>query len=142
MPTVLLIGGGRQSGQSVSVSLERTPLILSHVREALPQLKKELSKKWPVLWVGIEDQKPRLRNPHDPHAIISAARIVLTVRFISGEVARAAIREVLDYVRNWIKSFGHRKVASPRSKPKTTRRKSSTKKRRARRKLPRVRKRV
>lgn len=134
MPTVLLIGEGKQSGQSISVSLERTPLILSEVREALPQLKNELGKQWPVLWVAIENRKPRLRNPHDPRAIIEAACIVLTVKFVGGvgaELGKMALRTATKRVQNWIAKFGKPALA--------TRRKLSTRAR-TRRKVSKTRK--
>jgi hypothetical protein len=135
MPTVLLLGDGENSAQFVSVSLEHTPLILSEVRKALPQLKKELGKQWPVLWVGIENKKPRLRNPHDPSAIIEAACIVLTVKFFGGvgtELGKMALRAATKHIQNWIAKFS-RPALPTRTKSltraRTRRRASKTKKR-------------
>ncbi len=134
MPTFIL-AGETQSGKSVSVSLERIPLVLADVREALPQLKKELDKQWPVLWVSIENQIPRRRNPYDPSEVFKAACVVLIIAFAKGggeELGKKTTSAVTKYVQNWINKFS-------RKPPKTTRRKNAIAVR-VRRKIPRVRK--
>jgi hypothetical protein len=122
MPTVFFSGRQKQSERAVSVSLERAPVVLADVRKALPQLKKELSKHWRVQWVDIENQIPRVKNPHDPTNIIKAACIVLTVKFgleavgsAGKEFGNIAAKEISKHVRLWLKRF---------AKQKTRRRKS------------------
>ena len=121
MPTVLLVGRQKESDREVSVSLERTPLVLADVRNALPQLKKQLSKKWSVVWIDIGIERPRLRNPHDPTQIVKAARVVLTTAFSLGvagastEFGKIAAKEISKHVRRWIKNFGKQKKRKRKS---------------------------
>lgn len=135
MPTFVLAGEA-QPGSSVSVSLEQSPLVLADVRKALPQLKKELSKRWPVLWIDIENQIPRRRNPYDAGEVVKAACVVLIIAFAKGgveELGKKTVNAVTKYVQNWIAELG-------RNRSKNSRRKT-TMKQRTRRKLSSVRKR-
>jgi hypothetical protein len=116
MTTVRLVSG-QQHGfeEKVSVSLEQTPLVLADVRRKLPQLRKNLQKKWPVLYVDIENRLPQLHNPSVPGEIVTAACIVLTVTFahnlgatagkeIGKAVGKTIGQEVSKFIRNWVKA--------------------------------------
>lgn len=114
MPTILLVGG-REPKANVDISLERTPLVLAELRKALPALKRDLRKRWPVLSVGIENRIPRRRNPINPSAVVTTACIVLAVRFgyeVSSEsgkeIGKTIGKEVSKYLRQWLKSFAKR----------------------------------
>ena len=71
-PIVRLVSGGEKY-EEVFISIERTPVVMADVRRILPQLKKELRKKWPVENVQIESRIPFRRNPYDPSQIVEAA---------------------------------------------------------------------
>jgi hypothetical protein len=123
MPTVRLVTGREPEGE-VFVSLEQTPLVLGELRKALPQLRAELQKKWPVLYVDIENQLPARRNSYDPSELVKAACIVLAIRFtwsaVDGagkKLGEVVVDELSKYARRWIKNFGkpkHRRSAARR----------------------------
>lgn len=61
-PIVRLVNGGDLC-ETLFVPLERIPVVLADVHRALPQLKKELRKKWAVEYVEIENKISRRKNP-------------------------------------------------------------------------------
>jgi hypothetical protein len=114
-PIVQLVNGG-DPYETLFVSLERTPVVLADLRWALPQLKKELRKKWPVEFVEIENQIPRRKNPYSPSEIVTGACIGLVVTFgvAVAKAAGATIGETLGdeisaHVRLWIRGLGNQK---------------------------------
>lgn len=126
MPTVHLVGNRKQSERLVSVSLERTQLVLADVRKALPQLKKELSKQWPVIHVEIDYRRPRARNPFNPSDVVKAACLLLMIRFLYSaadsagkETGTTTSREILKYVQRWLKNLGKRKTTKRARRPRT-----------------------
>lgn len=115
MPTILLVGPQKPTGD-VEISLERTPLVLAELRKALPALKRDLRKRWPVLYVGIENRIPRRRNPIDPSEVVRTASIVLAVKFsyevvgeAGKEIGKTIGKDVSKYLRRWLKSFAKRR---------------------------------
>jgi hypothetical protein len=132
MPTVHLVGRGSPEGR-VSVSLEDIRLKLADVREALPRLRTELQKKWPVESVEIESRQPRAKNSHTPGAIIVAGCVVVVVRFALAAVDGAGKKfgegigdEIADHVRRWIRSFGGHEKETPQKRRHTKAKKQKT----------------
>jgi hypothetical protein len=121
-PIVRLANGG-DLYETLFVSLERTPVVLADVRRALPQLKKELRKKWPVEYVEIENRIPRRKNPYSPTEIVTGACIGLVVTF-SVAIAKAAGTtigktlgdEISAHVRRWIRGLGNQKPSMRKKK--------------------------
>src|ERR1017187_2358335 len=109
MPIVRLVGGGPPT-KEVFVSVERTPLLLAHVRKALPGLKKELGKKWKVEDVTIEARMPRRKNSYDPKQILELACVGIAVHYVIGPALKAGVAdpvgaELKKYVTRWLKRF-------------------------------------
>jgi len=111
MPTVetlKLYVAHPEVGDEVFVSLEHTPVVLADIRAALPQLKKDLSSRWPIVGVDIENRLPRRRNPAHP---VQTAEVIayatVGIRILLGETAqaigKAVVREIGEYVRGWIR---------------------------------------
>jgi hypothetical protein len=100
--------------KKVFVSLERTPLVLVDVRNALPQLKKDLGKKWQVESVTIELHKPRIKNPTDPtEFIVRGACVGLVVSLLQPSVDVAG-KELAKHVRRWLNQFNKTKKKTKR----------------------------
>jgi len=110
------------------VSLEETPVVLADVRTALPQLRKTLMTRWPLVnAVEIENRRiTRRHNPHDPtqvyrDAVFGIAIYISSrpVRIFLEEVARGAGKKIgpevgrqavaaMRYVQRWVKRMGGR----------------------------------
>jgi hypothetical protein len=121
MPNVRLVSDYHEPDEEVSISLERTPIILADLRRSLPKLKRELQEKWTVHYVDIESRPARVRNPYTPGDVITPACIVLTIAFahsfgsasgkeIGKEVGKTVAREISKYVRKWLKSSDKRRL--------------------------------
>jgi hypothetical protein len=130
MPPIVRLVGGGEPCEEVFISLERTLIAMADVRSTLPQLQKELRRKWPVEHVRIETRIPRLRNPYDPSQVLEAACVGLVVSFTlpavraaSRKVGEAIGDEIAKYVRRWIRSIGN---------PRPTRHRGSTRVRQTR----------
>jgi hypothetical protein len=128
MPPIVRLVSGGEPREEVFVSLERTPVVIAEVRRTLPQLEKDLRKKWPVESVRIESRLPRLRNPCDLSQVLDTACVGLLVSFVlpgvraaSKKVGEAIGDEISKHVRRWIRAIG---------KSKPTRRRGSTQGRR------------
>ncbi len=112
MPTIVRLVSGGELCEEVFISLERTPVAMADVRSTLPQLMKELRKKWPVEHIQIENRIPRLRNPYDPSQVVEAACVGLLVSFTlpavraaSRKVGEAIGDEIAKRVRRWFRSI-------------------------------------
>jgi hypothetical protein len=110
MAPIVEVVTGLEKDEEVFVSLEHTPILLAQVRKNLLHLKSELSKKWSVEEVRIENRIPRLRNPYDALQIIEAACVGLLVSFTLPAVKAAGKKvgvaigdEIADRVRRWIR---------------------------------------
>jgi hypothetical protein len=108
-PVARLVVG--QEPEQIFVSIEDTPLVLSELRRALPELTAALRRRWPVENVHIEEQKPFRRNPFDPSQVVPAACIGIVVIFVSAAAKAVATKigdaigdEVTPYVRRWVKA--------------------------------------
>jgi hypothetical protein len=110
--------------REVFVSLEQTPLVLSDVRRGLPQLERDIRRKWPVQAVVIENRLPLRRNPYLPgtKAIIETACLGILVRFtlsaaqaVGAKVGDVMGREIAKHVKRWIGRFG--KLGAKHSAP-------------------------
>lgn len=121
-PIVQIVGGGESD--DVFVSVEDFPVVLSELRQSLPELEGELKRRWPVGSVRLDAQRNRIRNPIGPttHLLISAAiGIFVTygsefVRQTTKKVSDRVGDEIADYVSKWLKKkFARRK---PKLKPK------------------------
>lgn len=122
MPPIVRLVSGGEPYEKVFVSLEQTPVVMAEVRRTLPQLKKELRKKWAVENVQIENRIPRLRNPYDPTQIVDAACVGLLISFTlpavraaSKKVGEAIGDEIAKRVRQWIRSIGKSSPARRRA---------------------------
>jgi hypothetical protein len=111
-PIVRLVNDGEKY-EEVFVSLERTPVVIAKVRRNLPQLKKDLRKKWAVENVQIGNRIPRRRNPYDPSQVVEAACLGLLIsialpagRAASRKLGEAVGDEIAKHVRRWIRSIG------------------------------------
>jgi hypothetical protein len=116
--------------RDVFVSVEQTRLALSHVRRALPQLRRELGRKWPIQGLDLENRVPPRRNPYAPGAIAGVACVGIAVRFglsaaqaAGRKVGDAMGQEIARYVQRWIRRIG--KVRRPLKKPSRRRRPNS-----------------
>jgi hypothetical protein len=114
---------------NIFISLEDVPVVLSDVRRALPELTKELRKKWPVDNVHIEERRPRLKNPIEVTQLIQAAAIGLVVVFGTNFTKAVATKlgdgigeEITPHVIRWLKSC-FKKSKTARSKPRSKRKK-------------------
>jgi hypothetical protein len=114
MPTVRVWSSDKPRDGEVFVSLERTPLVLVDVRKALPRLKAELQRKYPVVYVDIENRLPRRANPYDPSEVVKAACIVLAIRFTWSAIDGAGKKlgegvgdELAKHAKRWIRNFGN-----------------------------------
>jgi hypothetical protein len=125
-PIVQIVGA--EEPNEVFVSIEAVPLVLSELRRSLPELARELKKRWPVDGVRLDARRPRLRNPLDPttqHLVHAAIGIFILYgsRFGHQTITKISDRvsdEIADYVSKWLK----RKFAKPKSKLKPKRRKT------------------
>lgn len=124
MPPIVRLVSGGEPREDVFISLERSPVVIAEVRRALPQLKKELRKKWPVEGIQIETRLPRLKNPCDLSEVLETACVGLLVSFVlpgvraaSKKVGEAIGDEISKHVRRWIRTIG---------KSRPTRRRRST----------------
>src|SRR5208282_5055364 len=128
MPTVTtlkLYGAGTEASGEVFVSLEHTPVVLADIRAALPRLKKDLSSRWQIEHVEIENRLPRRRNPVNPAQVSQAIAggcvgililfTVATVRAAGKKVGEAAGEEIGECVRRWIRQI----TAAPKRKKKS-----------------------
>lgn len=108
---------GEPEHEKFFVSLERTPLVLANLRKQLPELRRELSKKWPVMYVGIQQPPVRRRNPINPHEVVKAAEVMLAIYL--GSTAKSAGEEtgprIVKAVSKWIKEHSYK----PRPRAKT-----------------------
>jgi hypothetical protein len=123
VPTTIRVWTGREP-KSLSVSLERTPVILADVRKALPQLKRELSRKWPIDSVYIEDKLPRRSNPFDASQIVEAATLALVVGFahqVGKELGTGEGLAIKKYMREWLQGFNVLVKAKLRVIPRSSR---------------------
>jgi hypothetical protein len=125
------IWNGGQKRHEVFVSLEKMPLVLGDVRKALPQLKADLQRQWPVEYVDVENRLPRRKNPFDPSEVVKAACVGLVMGLGTGigtEITKPLGAELGKYVRRWIKRFTKKAPQKRRRiKPNSQRRKSSRK---------------
>jgi hypothetical protein len=104
------------------VSLERTPIVLGDLRNRLPNLKRKLSKTWPVVYIGIQRPPVRRRNPIDPHEVIRTAKVGLEI-YVAGAVAGAGKEtgiKLVKAVAEWIKRHSYK----PKARKPTKRRNS------------------
>lgn len=122
MPRIVRVCTDENPEGQVFVSLEQTPLVLSDVRRDLPQLKRELCRKWRVLHVAIENRIPHRRNPHVPGALVAVACVGLVVKFglavadgAGKKIGETIGQEIVKYVNGWIKRIGKSKAARKRS---------------------------
>jgi hypothetical protein len=111
---------GEPAHQEFFVSFERTPLVLADLRKELPKLKRELSKNWPVMYVGIQQPLIRRKNPIDPHAVVQTAKVGLEI-FLAGSVAGAGKEtgaQLVKTVTAWIKRHAYKPKRKPRKPAK------------------------
>jgi hypothetical protein len=99
--------------RDVFVSVEQTRLALSDVRRALPQLRSELRRKWPIQEVELENRVPPRRNPYTPAAIAGVACVGIAVRFglsaaqaAGKKVGDVMGQEIAEHVQGWIRRIG------------------------------------
>jgi hypothetical protein len=118
--------------RTVFVSVEETPLVLSEVRRALPQLTRELRGRWPIQGAELENRMPVRRNPYTPTAVVAVACMGIAVRFALSAAQAAGTkvgdvmgREITKYVQRWIKRIG--KTSAPMEKPSRSRKQTSPK---------------
>jgi hypothetical protein len=119
----------------VFIHFEQSPLNRDTVLHSLPQLRQELSERWPNLNFHIEHQAPRFRNPVDPEqfrqfaTLMSAAGegalIVFTLSAVKAagtEIGKSVGKDIGRFARQWFnKKFGTNK---PRRVPNKTKRKT------------------
>ncbi|MGB4783869.1 MAG: hypothetical protein WAQ77_04070 [Candidatus Acidiferrum sp.] len=113
--------------EHVFIPIEDVPVVLSELRRSLPQLREELSRKWPVDSVQLEERRPRLKNPFEPSQVIPAACIGLVVIF-SSAVLKAAGTKIGEGIGDGIKPFVTRWVKGHFAKSSKGRIASNTKK--------------
>ena len=88
MAIILLVNGGPET---VSISLEDVPLVMSRFRLELRGLERELRAKWPVVSVGVEQPPRVMRNPHFPGTPIPPSPpLLLVVAYTSYKAGRMA----------------------------------------------------
>ena len=122
MARIVGLSTDKYPGEQVFVSLEDTPLVLSDVRRELPQLKRELRKKWQVLHVEIENRIPRRKNPHIATELVRLACVGVVVSFAlpaakaaGTKIGEAVGEEIAVYVRGWIRRVGRGKSTVKKS---------------------------
>jgi hypothetical protein len=109
--------------ECVSISLEHTQLILADLRSGLPELERQLRRKWPTLVrVKIEDVVPRRKNPIDATSArelatqVASAGLHLVAIFGAAVAARAGVafgkeamtppaKEVGKLLKQWVQKF-------------------------------------
>lgn len=114
-PILLLLSDSAPDTKVVSVSLEHTPIVLSDIRQALPNLKKVMRKKWPALNdVYISHSLPRGIRSHLDRiprlvGLRADAPLCLAASFALGVGGRKSTkppsREIEEYLRCWIQKF-------------------------------------
>jgi len=114
-PTIRVVSAKEPT--QVFIPIEDVPVVLSELRRSLPLLRQELSERWPVESVHVEERRPRLKNPFDPSQVIPAACIGLVVIF-SSAVLKAAGTKIGEGIGDGIKPFVLRwvKARFPKSK--------------------------
>jgi hypothetical protein len=126
MPTVRVYGDaeGRPEGE-VFISLEQAPIVLANIRAALPHLRANLRKRWPVERVEIDIRLPRLQNSSDTWSFLSHSHVIAdvgvgilvlylaeAVRAAGKKTGEAAGKEIAGYVRRWLHRVSHTQSAS------------------------------
>jgi hypothetical protein len=138
MSPIVTVVGGESPQVDVSISLEHTQLILADLRGALPELERQLRKKWPTLVrVRIEDVVPHHRNPIDAAsarefaAQLASAGLHLVAVFSAIAAARAGAafakeaiappsKEVGKFLRQWVQRFTKTKREHKTPRKRTT----------------------
>jgi hypothetical protein len=108
-PIVRVVGG--EEPEQVFIPIEKFPVVLSHLRKSLPELKERLEKKWPVESVHIEERRSYRKNPIDPSQLVVPACIGVVVIFgtailkATGSKIGDAVGDGLKpYITKWVKA--------------------------------------
>ena len=120
---------GRIPTKEAFVSVEQVPLVLADVRKALPELKRELAKKYRIEAVELTARQPRLPNPMSRRKVIITAAVGILVTYVVGPAAKAASEKVgeaigdaiVKFVRGWLKQFVKQGRDRPEPRKNTTR---------------------
>jgi hypothetical protein len=109
MTIVKLVGGSgltAPKGERLYVEFRGKPANIEAVEKSLPELKKQLAKKWPVLSVRLDR---RVKNPTDALTVVFVVGLVIVLKPFARGVSKAVEEDIKHRVGLWLESVGQKK---------------------------------
>jgi len=93
-------------GERLYVEFRRKPTNIGLVEKSLPELKKRLAKKWPVLSVHLDR---RAKNPTDALTVVFIVGLVIVLKPFAKGISKAVEEDIKRRVGLWMETVGQKK---------------------------------